>query len=58
MIPLPAKQIVVKQEKLFAQVVATAFGQRRKTLRNTLKAYLSAHDFEQLGIDSQMRAEN
>jgi 16S rRNA (adenine1518-N6/adenine1519-N6)-dimethyltransferase len=58
MIPLPQKDIVVDDEVLYAQVVAAAFGQRRKTLRNTLKAYLAEEDFAQLGIDAQLRAEN
>jgi 16S rRNA (adenine1518-N6/adenine1519-N6)-dimethyltransferase len=58
MIPLPASEIKVSDEKLFAAIVATAFGQRRKTLRNTLKNYLAETDFEKLGIDSQLRAEN
>ncbi len=58
MIPLPADQIAVKDETLFSQVVAAAFGQRRKTLRNTLKAYMAENDFAQLGIDAQLRAEN
>lgn len=58
MIPMPTEKIAVKNETLFAQVVATAFGQRRKTLRNTLKGYLTESDFAQLGIDAQLRAEN
>jgi 16S rRNA (adenine1518-N6/adenine1519-N6)-dimethyltransferase len=58
MIPLPAGEIAVRNEKLFAAIVRTAFGQRRKTLRNTLKGYLSGQDFENLGIDAQLRAEN
>ena len=58
MIPLPAGEVLVRDEKLFAAIVATAFGQRRKTLRNTLKAYLNESDFEKLGIDAQLRAEN
>lgn len=58
MIPLPASKVLVQNEKLFAQVVAAAFGQRRKTLRNTLKAYLTEDDFARLGIDAQLRAEN
>ena len=58
MIPLLTSDILVRDEKLFAQVVATAFGQRRKTLRNTLKAYLAEKDFEGLGIAAQLRAEN
>ena len=58
MIPLPENEVLVYDEKLFAQIVATAFGQRRKTLRNTLKAYLTEDDFKQMGIDAQLRAEN
>ncbi len=45
-------------ESLFAKVVLAAFGQRRKTLRNTLKGILDDAGFEALGIDSQQRAEN
>jgi len=58
MIPLPASEIAVRNEKLFAAVVRTAFGQRRKTLRNTLRGYLGEEDFALLGIDAQLRAEN
>ncbi len=58
MIPLPAEKIVVKDETLYAKVVAAAFGQRRKTLRNTLRDYLAESEFAQLGIDPQLRAEN
>jgi 16S rRNA (adenine1518-N6/adenine1519-N6)-dimethyltransferase len=35
-----------------------AFSQRRKTIRNTLKALLTDADFVALNIDSQLRAEN
>ena len=58
MIPLPAGEIRVRDEKLFAAIVSAAFGQRRKTLRNTLRNYLNEADFTQLGIDAQLRAEN
>ena len=58
MIPIPADQIAVKDEALFAKVVSAAFGQRRKTLRNTLRPYLAEADFAQLGLDAQLRAEN
>ncbi len=58
MIPLPLSEVVVRDEKLFAEVVAAAFGQRRKTLRNTLRGHLTEADLERLGIDSQLRAEN
>jgi len=58
MIPLPAREITVRNEKLFAGIVGAAFGQRRKTLRNTLRGYLDEEDFVLLGIDPGLRAEN
>jgi 16S rRNA (adenine1518-N6/adenine1519-N6)-dimethyltransferase len=42
---------------LYAAVVTAAFGQRRKTLRNALSAYLSAAQIGALGIDPGLRAE-
>jgi len=57
MIPQQAR-VLAHDEELFAEVVAAAFGQRRKTLRNTLKSYLSEADLAQLDIDAQLRAEN
>ncbi len=47
-----------KNETLFAKIVVNAFGQRRKTLRNTLKGMLDDEGFAALAIDSQLRAEN
>jgi len=58
MIPIPEKEVAVYNERLFASVVRTTFGQRRKTLRNTLRGYLENTDYEKLGIDSQLRAED
>jgi 16S rRNA (adenine1518-N6/adenine1519-N6)-dimethyltransferase len=52
-LPFPATD-----EALFAKVVTAAFGQRRKTLRNTLKGLLDDAGFSALNIDSQLRAEN
>lgn len=37
------------------KIVASAFNQRRKTIRNSLKPFLSAQDLESLGIDSGRR---
>ena len=45
-------------EQLFAKVVSSAFGQRRKTLRHTLKGLLDDKGFVALDIDPQLRAEN
>jgi 16S rRNA (adenine1518-N6/adenine1519-N6)-dimethyltransferase len=58
MTPLPVDEIQVRDEKLFAEIVSAAFGQRRKTLRNTLCNYLREPDFTRLGIDAKLRAEN
>lgn len=58
MIPLPAKQLVVQDEDIFAKVVSAAFGQRRKTLRNTLRDFLAEEDFANLYIDSGLRGES
>jgi 16S rRNA (adenine1518-N6/adenine1519-N6)-dimethyltransferase len=57
LIPKTAAEIAPLDEALFARVVATAFSQRRKTLRNTLGSLLKADDFRTLGIDSGLRAE-
>ena len=42
----------------FARVVAAAFSQRRKTLRNSLREYVSERDFDKLSIAPEMRAQN
>ncbi|MDY0011642.1 MAG: 16S rRNA (adenine(1518)-N(6)/adenine(1519)-N(6))-dimethyltransferase RsmA [Rhodocyclaceae bacterium] len=57
MIPLPPEQLGARDEALFGQVVTAAFGQRRKTLRNTLKEFLSEGDFATLGLDPGLRGE-
>jgi 16S rRNA (adenine1518-N6/adenine1519-N6)-dimethyltransferase len=56
--PRVASVIPVDQEKLFADLVTAAFSQRRKTLRNTLRSYLTIQDFDQLQINPSLRAEN
>ncbi len=45
-------------EQRFAQIVAAAFSQRRKTLRNTLGKLLGEEAFKATGIDPGLRAEN
>ena len=42
---------------LLRQVVAQAFSQRRKTLRNNFKGTMEDNDFEGLAIDPSARAE-
>ncbi len=43
---------------LFARVVTAAFSQRRKMLRNTLRAFISEADLAALGITPTARAED
>ena len=57
MIPRLADSARARDERLFAETVAAAFSQRRKTLRNTLGSKLSAEDFAALDIDPQARAQ-
>ncbi len=57
LLPHRTLPITVRDETVFARVVQLAFGQRRKTLRNTLKGVLDDADFAALGINPQIRAE-
>jgi len=57
-VPHAVLPYIANDEALFAKVVTAAFGQRRKTLRNTLKGLLDDEGFTALNIDSQQRAEN
>ena len=57
MVPLPADALGAKDEALLERVVAAAFGQRRKTLRNTLRDYLDESDFSALALDPRLRGE-
>ncbi|MEW5892887.1 MAG: 16S rRNA (adenine(1518)-N(6)/adenine(1519)-N(6))-dimethyltransferase RsmA [Pseudomonadota bacterium] len=55
--PLPPEAIPYRNARSFAEVVARAFGQRRKTLRNTLKNLVAAEQLTALGIDPGRRGE-
>ena len=57
MAPLPKDQLGAKDTALFGQIVTAAFGQRRKTLKNTLRSFMTDSDFEALGIDAGLRGE-
>jgi 16S rRNA (adenine1518-N6/adenine1519-N6)-dimethyltransferase len=48
---------VIESHGCFAAVVAAAFSQRRKTLRNALRTLLSEQDIAAAGIDPGLRAE-
>lgn len=58
LIPRPAAELTVKDEAKFSAIVAAAFGQRRKMLRNNLKGLLDDAGFAGLGISPTARAES
>lgn len=55
--PWVKKPHEVSNIKLFEEIVAKAFSQRRKTLRNTLKNVVTPEQWQTLNIDPQLRAE-
>ena len=57
LIPRPPGECMALSEAVFANVVATAFAQRRKMLRNNLKSLVSDELFATLGIAPTARAE-
>jgi len=58
MIPYARLPHAARDEDRFAAIVAAAFSQRRKTLRNALKGYFGAGDFVRLGVDGGVRAQD
>jgi 16S rRNA (adenine1518-N6/adenine1519-N6)-dimethyltransferase len=57
MIPHDEPPFPLEHPEEYARIVAAAFAQRRKTLRNALKALLSTDQIEGAGIDPGARAE-
>jgi 16S rRNA (adenine1518-N6/adenine1519-N6)-dimethyltransferase len=55
--PLRAERPQVVDEALFARIVAAAFGQRRKTMRNALKMLAAEDQLERAGIAPGARGE-
>jgi len=55
--PLPPGTFVIDNEAGLSTLVATAFMQRRKTLRNSLRTLADASDFQVVGIDASLRPE-
>lgn len=55
--PLPTGHFEIADEKMLGSTVATAFSQRRKTLRNALKSLVNEAELEALGIDATARPE-
>jgi 16S rRNA (adenine1518-N6/adenine1519-N6)-dimethyltransferase len=58
LIPKDVSELNATSQEKLSQVVQTAFSQRRKMLRNTLKGTLSDAGFAELGIDPTCRAED
>ncbi|MDD3352114.1 16S rRNA (adenine(1518)-N(6)/adenine(1519)-N(6))-dimethyltransferase RsmA [Zoogloea sp.] len=57
MVPRPVAECTATDPVLLGRIVTAAFGQRRKTLRNTLKDYLSEADYQALALDPGLRGE-
>lgn len=57
LMPLSPLPHPARDESVFSSVVARAFGQRRKTLRNTLKGVVAADELARLGINPGARAQ-
>jgi 16S rRNA (adenine1518-N6/adenine1519-N6)-dimethyltransferase len=57
LVPLGAAKPAIADPALFARIVAAAFGQRRKTLRNAVAGLCDAPALERAGIDPGRRGE-
>lgn len=57
LVPRETFPVAVRDERRFADVVRLAFGQRRKTLRNSLRGLLDANQIETAGVDPGARPE-
>jgi 16S rRNA (adenine1518-N6/adenine1519-N6)-dimethyltransferase len=55
--PLDAARLRARDDQRFVEVVAGSFSQRRKTLRNALRAVADENAFARAGIDPQRRGE-
>ena len=58
LIPYEQYPFIANNINQFGKIVKEAFSQRRKTIRNTLKSLINENDFEKIGINPQLRAEN
>mgnify|MGYP003672534406 CR=1 FL=1 len=56
--PMAGGAYDIRNEQLLTQLVAAAFSQRRKTVRNALKKLVSEEELESLQIDPALRPEN
>ena len=58
MTPLTEPAHDIGDEKVFSAIVQAAFGQRRKTISNSLRPQISRESISACGIDPSLRAEN
>jgi 16S rRNA (adenine1518-N6/adenine1519-N6)-dimethyltransferase len=57
LVPHAKPPVIVADPERFGRLVAAAFGQRRKTLRNSLRDHLDAAAMAAIGIDPVRRPE-
>jgi 16S rRNA (adenine1518-N6/adenine1519-N6)-dimethyltransferase len=57
LVPLGARRPLISDDALFARVVAAAFGQRRKTMKNALSGICGADALAAAGIEPGARGE-
>jgi len=55
--PLPDGTYDIRDEALLSKLVATAFSQRRKTIRNSLRSMVDESKLKSVGIDPGLRPE-
>jgi len=57
MIPRPTPVLQAHDEALLSRVVQQSFGQRRKTLRNNLRGWMTEDELAAVGVDANARPE-
>ena len=57
LVPLPSATYDIDDEQRFARIVAQAFSQRRKTIRNSLRGLVDEETLAYVGIDPGLRPE-
>jgi 16S rRNA (adenine1518-N6/adenine1519-N6)-dimethyltransferase len=57
LVPLPAARPMARDDTRFAALVTAGFGQRRKTLGNTLKPFMPVEAILAQGINPKRRGE-
>ena len=58
LLPRASLPLQAADERLFGAIVAKAFSQRRKTLRNALAEFISEAELAHLGVEARLRPEN